>query len=46
MEALSNQALRILRLFGDKDAKKVFTNVGGQEYFLVDKPTSADPRPA
>jgi glutamine synthetase len=37
MEALSAQALRILRLFG-KDAKKVFTTVGPeQEYFLIDK---------
>ncbi|MEI7683714.1 MAG: glutamine synthetase III [Planctomycetota bacterium] len=38
MEALSNQALRILKLFGNKDAKKVFTTVGPeQEYFLIDK---------
>src|SRR6266498_1659249 len=38
MEALSNQALRVLRLFGNKDAKKVFTTVGPeQEYFLIDK---------
>src|ERR1700724_900885 len=38
MEALSNQALRILRLFGNKDAKKVFTTVGPeQEYFLIDR---------
>jgi glutamine synthetase len=38
MEALSNQALRILRLFGNTDAKKVFTTVGPeQEYFLIDK---------
>jgi glutamine synthetase len=38
MEALSTQALRILRLFGNKDAKKVFTTVGPeQEYFLIDK---------
>jgi glutamine synthetase len=38
MEALSKQALRILRLFGNKDAKKVFTTVGPeQEYFLIDK---------
>ncbi|HEX8123608.1 MAG TPA: glutamine synthetase III, partial [Solirubrobacteraceae bacterium] len=28
MEALSRQALRILRLFGNHDAKKVFTTVG------------------
>src|SRR6266571_3683281 len=38
MEALSTQALRILRLFGNKDAKKVFTTIGPeQEYFLIDK---------
>src|SRR6266446_2990714 len=38
MEALSTQALRILRVFGNKDAKKVFTTVGAeQEYFLIDK---------
>jgi glutamine synthetase len=38
MEALDAQALRILRLFGNVDAKKVLTTVGPeQEYFLVDK---------
>lgn len=38
MEALSKQALRILRLFGHKDVKKVFATVGPeQEYFLIDK---------
>jgi glutamine synthetase len=38
MEALSNQALRILALFGNTEAKKVFTTVGPeQEYFLIDK---------
>lgn len=38
MEALSTQALRVLRLFGNKDAVKVFTTVGAeQEYFLIDK---------
>jgi glutamine synthetase len=38
MEALSAQALRVLRLFGNKDAIKVFTTVGPeQEYFLIDK---------
>src|SRR5947209_8722142 len=38
MEALSTHALRILRLFGNADAKKVFTTVGPeQEYFLIDK---------
>src|SRR5437870_7235984 len=37
MEALSRQAMRILRLFG-KDVSKVFTTVGPeQEYFLIDK---------
>ncbi|MBL8865561.1 MAG: glutamine synthetase III, partial [Planctomycetia bacterium] len=38
MEAISPHALRILRLFGNTDAKKVFTTVGPeQEYFLIDK---------
>jgi glutamine synthetase len=38
MEALSKQALRIVRLFGNDEAKKVFTTVGPeQEYFLIDK---------
>ena len=38
MEALSKQALRILRLFGNNEANKVFTTVGPeQEYFLIDK---------
>jgi glutamine synthetase len=38
MEALSTHALRILRLFGNEDARKVFTTVGPeQEYFLIDK---------
>src|SRR6516164_5962326 len=38
MEALSTQALRILRLFGNAEARKVFTTVGPeQEYFLIDK---------
>jgi glutamine synthetase len=38
MEALSTHALRILRLFGNDDARKVFTTVGPeQEYFLIDK---------
>jgi glutamine synthetase len=38
MEALSTQALRILRLFGNEDARKVFSTVGPeQEYFLIDK---------
>ena len=38
MEALSAQAVRILRLFGDSTTKRVITTVGPeQEYFLVDK---------
>ena len=38
MDALSTQALRILKLFGNTEAKKVFTTVGPeQEYFLIDK---------
>ena len=38
MEALSTHALRILKLFGNKEARKVFTTVGPeQEYFLIDK---------
>ena len=38
MEALSIQAMRILRLFGNTSAKRVITSVGPeQEYFLIDK---------
>lgn len=38
MEALSEQALRIVKLFGDQEATKVTASVGPeQEYFLVDK---------
>lgn len=38
MEAISTQALRILRLLGNTTVKKVITTVGPeQEYFLVDK---------
>ena len=38
MEALSTQALRIVRLFGNTTAKKVTAFVGPeQEYFLVDR---------
>lgn len=38
MEALSKQAIRILRLFGDTTTKRVVTTLGPeQEYFLVDK---------
>src|SRR5688572_13573866 len=38
MEALSAQAMRILKLFGNREAQKVFTTVGPeQQYFLIDK---------
>ncbi len=38
MEALNKQALRILRLFGSTEVRRVTTNVGPeQEYFLVDR---------
>ena len=38
MDALSTQALRILRLFGDTSSKRVNTTVGAeQEYFIIDK---------
>ncbi len=38
MEALSRQALRILRLFGNTEAKRVVSSVGPeQEYFLITK---------
>ncbi len=38
MEALSSQALRILRLLGDEKTQQVVTTVGPeQEYFLIDK---------
>ena len=38
MEAINTQALRILRLFGNTEAKRVITTVGPeQEYFLIDK---------
>ena len=38
MEAINTQALRILRLFGNTQAKKVTPSVGAeQEYFLVDR---------
>ncbi len=40
MEAINKQAMRIVRLFGDKTAQEVITTVGPeQEYFLVDKDT-------
>ena len=38
MEAISKQAVRILRLFGNEEVTQVKTTVGPeQEYFLVDK---------
>jgi len=38
MEALSTQAMRVLKLFGNHAATKVFTTVGPeQEYFLIDR---------
>jgi glutamine synthetase len=38
MEALSKQALRVLRLFGNTSSTRVITTVGPeQEYFLIDK---------
>ncbi len=38
MEALNKQALRILKLFGNDEVKRVATSVGPeQEYFLIDK---------
>ena len=38
MEALSREAVKVVRLFGDTEAKRVSTTMGPeQEYFLVDK---------
>lgn len=38
MEALSKQAVRVLKLFGNNTSKKVITTVGAeQEYFLIEK---------
>ena len=38
MEEINTQAMRILRLFGNRDVKHVWTTVGAeQEYFLVDR---------
>ncbi len=38
IEAVSEQALRIVRLFGNTEAKKIIVSVGPeQEYFLVDR---------
>ncbi|MDR0435073.1 MAG: glutamine synthetase III [Gracilibacteraceae bacterium] len=37
-EAINRHALRILRLFGDKATRRVFTTIGPeQEYFLLDR---------
>ncbi len=38
MEEVSRQAIRLLRLFGDTESRKVIAQVGPeQEYFLIDK---------
>lgn len=38
MEAISNEAIKILKLFGRDDVKRVITTVGSeQEYFLINK---------
>ena len=38
MQAIEKQALRVLKLFGRTDARRVITTVGPeQEYFLIDK---------
>ena len=38
MDAINNEALRILRLFGDSTARRVTPTVGAeQEYFLIDE---------
>ncbi|MCL2216594.1 MAG: glutamine synthetase III [Defluviitaleaceae bacterium] len=38
MEAINKQALRVLKLFGNHDVKRVVPDVGPeQEYFLIDK---------
>ena len=38
MDEVSRQAVRILRLFGDQETKRVIAQVGPeQEYFLIDK---------
>lgn len=38
MEVLNQQAIRILRLFGDNKTKRITTTLGPeQEYFLIDK---------
>nr|WP_242856641.1 hypothetical protein [Butyrivibrio sp. AE2032] len=38
MDAVSKQSIRVLRLFGDTETKRVTAQCGPeQEYFLVDK---------
>ena len=38
METINKHALRIMKLFGNDDVKRVYTTVGAeQEYFLIDK---------
>ncbi len=40
MDVLNTQAMRVLRLFGNEDVRRVITTVGPeQEYFLVDRET-------
>ena len=40
MEAISKQAVRICRLFGDEQTQRVIASVGAeQEYFIVDRET-------
>ncbi len=40
LDAISEQGLRILRLFGDESCKRLVTTVGAeQEYFIIDKET-------
>ncbi len=45
MDEVSRQAIRILRLFGDTETKRVMAQVGPeQEYFLMDKALSSSGR--
>ena len=45
LETLNTQALRVLRLFGDTETKRVETTVGPeQEYFLIDRKVAAKRR--
>ncbi len=38
METINKHAMRIMKLFGNADVKRVYTTVGAeQEYFLIDK---------